>query len=74
MKRLAVLLCFLVILTGLPLPAGANVTPISVLAAAEEIPLRRGTDGRPNRTHRTGRERHIWQRSGRSSDAPHRPG
>ncbi len=36
MKRLALVLCCLLILTGLPLPAAANVTPISVLTAVEE--------------------------------------
>jgi hypothetical protein len=36
MKRLAVLLCCLIIFAGLPLPAAANVTPISVLTAVEE--------------------------------------
>jgi len=36
MKRLAVLLCCFVIFAGLPLPAAANVTPVTVLTAVEE--------------------------------------
>ncbi|NLM39348.1 MAG: hypothetical protein GX205_04775 [Firmicutes bacterium] len=37
MKRLAVLLCVSILLTYLLVPAGANVTPISVLTTIEEI-------------------------------------
>lgn len=37
MKRIAVLLCVTILLTCLPVPVGANVTPISVLTAVEEV-------------------------------------
>lgn len=37
MKRLAVFLCITIVLTGLPISVGANVTPISVLTSVEEI-------------------------------------
>ncbi|NLJ74921.1 MAG: hypothetical protein GX331_08015, partial [Firmicutes bacterium] len=37
MKRLVVLLCAAVIVAGIPVSAGANVTPLSALVSVEEV-------------------------------------